>query len=792
MISRSACLLLMLLTFLSGSVAQVPVPYSMFLDQPVPQNGAEVLFNFPVLRWPYQKGEQVRYEVRLSQDSLFKSKGTLEASNLAGAIFLPYRPLKEGRWFWQYRVSGKEWSRLQSFSISEKAIPFHAPAPEKLLAGIPLSHPRILKENPQQDLRGFAEKPEAKAIIAQAEKSLTTDLVQEPGDDGEGPANLTELQKERRIKDAIVRKGHQIHDAVVVLCQAYLLTGNPQYKTKALQAALAVSKWDPDGPSAQVDFTDGACMLVMALVLDTFYDNLNPEQQKSLRDGASYRAERFYQQWVNNIESKVLSGHVWQLLLNEFFKTGLALFHHNPRAANWLTYAYELFMGRTPVLAGPSGGWAEGASYFTMNMDMLVEIPDKIKTYTGFDFFNSHPWYRNTADWLIYQVPPGSAPDGFGDNTEELRQPPKAYAAYAKAMENLLHDARFTWYYQKIEELQQPNLAEEPVLRWFRLLRCDDSALSTEGLKFSMVKVFQEAGIASMHTHVADPQNNIFVSMRASPFGAYGHAHADQNTFNVILDGERLFFRTGYKVAMNDPHRIGWSMHTKGHNGILINGEGQPYSVDAGGQFQTFYQHAEMAYLMGDASNAYRSKQKKWDAGLTRFYRRMALLKPGVLVIYDELEAAQPSEWTWLIHSLENMTVDTTTAMFISTVDTGKGAGKLWSSMPVTWTLTNKFEVPAVSYRSRNGKVYKDDQWHLSAKTQGKDRRARFLSVIQITRTGQLAHPLEHRIEENGRIVVQVGEWEIEAVLDTNDEADLKVHSNDRNVFFSSRSVEVK
>src|SRR5690606_40232390 len=90
--------------------------------------------------------------------------------------------------------------------------------------------------------------------------------------------------------------------AVVVLCQAYLLTGNPQYKTKALQAALAVSKWDPDGPSAQVDFTDGACMLVMALVLDTFYDNLNPEQQKSLRDGASYRAERFYQQWVNRSE----------------------------------------------------------------------------------------------------------------------------------------------------------------------------------------------------------------------------------------------------------------------------------------------------------------------------------------------------------------------------------------------------------------------------------------------------------------------------------------------------------
>src|SRR5690606_38947541 len=180
----------------------------------------------------------------------------------------------------------------------------------------------------------------------------------------------------------------------------------------------------------------------MALVFDTFYDSLTAEQKSILLAAIKTRAKGFYKSWVNNIESKVLSGHVWQLLLNEFFKTSLALYKHVPEAATWLSYAYELFLARAPVLGGLDGGWAEGASYFTMNMETLVEIPSKIKAYTGFDFMNAHPWYTNEADNLIYQFPAGSSADGYGDNTEGLFEPPASYAAFATEMARLTQNPK--------------------------------------------------------------------------------------------------------------------------------------------------------------------------------------------------------------------------------------------------------------------------------------------------------------------------------------------------------------
>lgn len=737
---------------------QVAAPFSVFLNQPVPVHGAEVRFDPPVLRWPYQKGEEGTYELRLSQDSLFQGNSTLYARELAGAMYNPHRKLSEGDWFWQYRVTGKTWSRLLKFTVPANAQPLSSPRSEEFLTGIPRQHPRILKSIPEEDLRIFSNRPEAIAIVSEAKKALHGDLLSEPRTREADSEGLTELQTSRIEKDAIVRKGHQIHDGVLTLCQAFLLTSENRYRQRAIQIAMAVSDWDPEGSSAQADFTDGACMFVMALVFDTFYQDLNAQQRAKLLTAAGLRTERFYRQWVNNIESKVLSGHVWQLLLNEFFKTGLALHGHDPRADQWLTYAYELFLGRTPVLGGPDGGWAEGASYFMMNMDMLVDIPMKLKSYTGFDFISAHPWYRNQADWLIYQVPPGSSADGFGDNTEELFQPPASYAAYAKVMANLLGDPRFAWYYQKMEALQKIDLAKEPVLRWHRLIIPEMKEIQTDTLTFGMGKLFREAGIASLHTHPSDPRKDIAVSVRASPFGAYGHAHADQNTFNVTMGGERLFFRTGYKVAMNDPHRLGWSMHTKGHNGVLINGEGQPYSIDAGGCFRRFLQGEKLAYLLGDASEAYRSKQRKFDAGLTKFYRHVVLLKPGILVIYDELESETPVTWTWLIHSLENMSFDSTAGEFKATVDSGIGLGRLWSSTSVDWTLKDKFDVPAVSYRKNKGRRYDDTQWHLNASGTVKTSGMRFLSVIRIAREEESIMPLKEENSADGRVSVQVGE----------------------------------
>ncbi len=138
-------------------------------------------------------------------------------------------------------------------------------------------------------------------------------------------------------------------------------------------------------------------------------------------------------------------------------------------------------------------------------------------------------------------------------------------------------------------------------------------------------------------------------------------------------------------------------------NGVLIDGQGQPYSAEAYGYFSRFLQGEQLAYMKGDAASAYQSDETKEDYGVTKFNRHIVLLKPGIIVIYDELESKAVASWSWLIHSLKSMELDSVHNTIISSIEGAKGVGKLWSSQPFTWNITDKFEVPAVGYRNYPG-----------------------------------------------------------------------------------------
>jgi hypothetical protein len=763
--------------------------HTMFLEEALPANGITVDFNAPVLRWPYQKGKQVHYDVELSMDPGFAAGKTIAAQGLSGAIFNPHQSLQTGKWYWHYRVSGKSWSAVKYFMVSDASLPMVSPEPSVFLSHVPQAHPRVLVDNPATYIHSLSGKKEAVVIIADAEKALTEKIPVEMDID---PVlqGKNEQQQKKLESDAVVAFGNHVNQLIQSLCEAYLLTGDQKYIPKAIAIGMEAASWDAKGITGSRDFTDGICMYDMALVYDTFYEQLTGEQKNILRKAIKERAGKFYKSWVNNIESKVLSGHVWQLILNEFFKTSLALYGDEPEAAQWLSYAYDLFLNRSPVLGGIDGAWGEGASYFQMNMEVLTEIPDKIKTYTGFDFIKQHPWYQNNADWLIYQFPPGSSADGYGDNTEELFEPTASYAAYAEVMAKLTQNPKYSWYYKQLQKYRQYDLSQETKMRWFRLVNTDKLSMppAPENLLLPMGHLFKETGVASLHTHPANTSKDLMVTMRSSPYGAYGHILADQNTFNILVAGKRLFYRTGYKVAMDDPHRLGWSKHTKGQNGVLINGEGEPYTAEAYGNFSRFLQGGELAYMKGDASNAYQSKESKEDYGVNKFYRHMVLLKPNIIVIYDELESAEDASWSWLIHSLEHMKLDSLHNTFTASIANAKGIGKLWSSEPFRWQISDKFDVPAVIFRNYKGmrtKKYDDTQWHLKAINKDKTSKLRFLSVIQVSTDGKILN-FKELPAEKGMTKLTIGGWEIEAALSYNLAPQLNIRSLSGSTVFAA------
>ena len=764
-----------------------------FLDMPVPSGGITVRINPPILQWPVREGSNVRYEVRLSKDPGFKTEeNRLTFIDIPWAMVNPHQKLDPGTWYWQYKKQDSRWSKTMSFNIDEDALPIVSPVTEQFLSGIPLSHPRVLTTyDDLLVLRGNNDSDQdITSLYDEANRYLEFILPNETGSiipkKGENESQTRKFQL-----DASQKLGTSVYNSTLTLCQAYLVSGKEAYARKALEIALEVSGWDSRGISSLNDFGDARCMLTMALVYDTFYDRLNEQQKEKLLQAIKLRAAHFYSDWINQIESKILSGHVWQHILHYFLQTALAVYHHEPEAGNWLTYAYELFLARTPVLGGFDGGWVEGASYFRMNMETVLDIALTIQKFTGFDYVSTHPWYLENVKWMIYHVPPGSVADGFGDNTEEMSSPGKDYIGYATELSKLTGNPLAAWYAKECRKYESGDFSGSNTFRWIRITKTKDLPLPADtNIELPTGVVFKDVGLAALHTDVADTSNNLMVAFKSSPFGSYGHMLCDQNTFNILSGGEKVFYRTGYKVTMDDPHRVGWYRTTKSQNGILIDGEGQPYSNGSYGFISRFVESKRMAYVKGDATRAYKEGNLA-DKGVKKVWRHLFLLKPDIIIIYDELEADKEVEWSWLIHTHKEMAIDPVAGLFSVDLENTRGQGKFFSSRKINWSLSDTFAVPAHNWRgSRDAsgqlKEYNDTQFHLTLTNRDKTSSIRYLTVLQVSPSADLINILKSsEPDENEEIHIEINDWKISANLHTMVSPGLEIREKKRGTVFS-------
>jgi len=763
-----------------------------FLDSAIPSSGIEVQSNPPILRWPAINGQNVRYDIRLSKNEDFNiEKEYLEINDIPWAIANPHQKLETGVWHWQYRKRGSKWSEIMNFKVGENTTTIVSPTAEQFLHALSSSHPRVLATADELPLlRNMKMNDDIVSLFKEAEVSLkfippseTDGIPQKEGED--------EKQRRKFQLDASKVLGTSVYNHTLILCQAYMLNGKEEYAEKAINVAMEVSNWDPKGISSLNDFGDARCMVTMALVYDTFHDRLSDIQKEKLLQSIQHRAEHFYSEWINQVESKVLSGHVWQHILHYFFQTALVVYNELPAAESWMKYAYELFLARTPVLGGFDGGWVEGVSYFKMNMETVLDIPLIIKKFTGFDFINSHPWYRENTKWMIYHIPPGSASDGFGDNSEEVLSPGKEYIGYATELAKLTGCPLATWYAKESRKYEKSNITESKSFRWTRITKTRDIPIpESSKISLPMGSVFKDIGVAALHSNITDTPNSLMVAFKSSPFGSYGHMLCDQNTFNILYGGEKVFYRTGYKVTMDDPHRTGWYRTTKSQNGILIDGEGQPYSNASFGFIPRFVQGEKLGYVKGDASNAYKEGNLA-NKGIKKVIRHVILLKPDIIIIYDELEAKREVKWSWLIHSLEKMEIDPTTNLFSVNLKNTKGQGKFFSAQDISWKLSDKFDVPAHNWRgSKNAdgtlKDYSDPQFHLTLTNRDKTRSIYYLTVMQVSPFADLTNTLRtNKPDKNGKVDVMLDNWNIHASLNNNFPPHLEIREKDGNTVFN-------
>jgi hypothetical protein len=465
--------------------------------------------------------------------------------------------------------------------------------------------------------------------------------------------------------------------------------------------------------------------------------------------------------------------------------------HEVPDAKVWLAYLYELWIAQNPKMGETDGAWFNGTGYVRMNILSMLDVPAIFQDYTGVDFLWSD-WYQNFPIWMNYAFPPNATSDGFCNDGDKYAHPTLEYAGFSDAFARVSGSPYAAWYAERILKNLGVPLSDDKAFRWFRIQRGYTMGLPEPRASSALPQaaVFPEVGVAYMNTELDRTEDNLMLSIRSSPFGPQGHTHADQNTFNIAYGGQRLFYNSGYRAAMGDPHFLAWYKHTQGHNGVLIDGQGQPFDAGAFGQIPRFLHGQQISYALGDASTAYSATDlEETDLGLQRFRRHYLMLRPSIIIIYDDLEADHAAEWTWLIHHDKGLQVDTEKRTI--TGENGLAAGQvtLLSSTPLDFQLTDQFSVKPDNFTDKvdgDGEVIDFvDQWHFKGVSKEKTRNMRYLAIIQVTPDKSFTPVVVEAQNGNYR----VGEWLITAQMDADQPASIQLYKTDGTATFTSSGV---
>lgn len=755
-----------------------------------PSNNQIVTTNPTSLLWPSEKhwrGAEVLYQVYVSRDSLFADATTMISEKKRYCFYNLHAPVSSGKWFWKYDIIDRDQKVASrgpfSFLVKEDTPTFETPSFEAFLMNVSKHHPRVMNQG--KDIGSIRKKapghPLYSVILQSGMDALRSPVYK-------GPVTDKDPAKDKALSIITGKEVAKFNR----LLEAYVISGD-----KAMLAALmdridVLLGWPTN------DLLGSQVLTSLAMAYDALFDELKQPVKESVLAVIGRQLNAGLSKWEGEIETRHVENHFWQMEISGNFVASLATVNDLDVSKRMLEYTYELFLARFPNLATEEGGWAEGIGYFGVNKSAIVDMALLMKKVGGCDVFKMS-WYRNLADYFLYFAPVDGRISGFGDMHDRVgngnvghsmmlvvgneNKDDKALYRLAALMKARKAMGEAEDWYQKELSLVEP---------WYQTIndfKIDADRLA-EPLNLPNDRLFKGVGIASFHTDPLHSDRNTALYFRASPFGAKGHMHANQNCFNLSRRGDPLFYSSGYYTTFADPHSLTSYRHTRAHNGILVNGIGQAFGHEGYGWIKRFISGKNISYVSGDATMAYRPvvdtqflnllkengipatpESGFGDAKLTLFERHVVHVKPDVVIIYDVLESEAPSSWSFLLHSVEKPELLHNGGLKLTTPKNSV-YGFVTGSSELDPSLTDQFYSPPVDIK----KKYKNlsNQFHISYTTKRPTNKARFLAILQMSDAG-VETPL---VEMKDNHVFSIGDFRLSVELDAEKPAYLSVVSS--------------
>lgn len=566
----------------------------------------------------------------------------------------------------------------------------------------------------------------------------------------------------------------QTLSAITVLGIVWRLSGRERFADAGRARLLALA----DASAGACGYADDIALmqnvLTLARGLDLFADTLSvPEHQRVVQAALAriqvcanglLTADSF----TTSFAYRSHESFDLQLLMQAL----VLLAGEAPEADRWFVQYWDLYASAAHVWGVQDGSDGNGTGYGWLNFIPLPATFLTLRNALGTDYFSQRAFFRNAGLRLAYLSPPvvpfmladGRSVTGpinvFGDGESEIGGAywfkddiDRAFRVYSE----LVDDPLYRWYRRQGMD-RFPIVANadfEPEYRALSLLAPTNASDHADSFPAGTppFRAFPDAGIVAMHDDLANPQRTslYFIS---SPFGAYSHAAAEQNSFVLHMRGEPVLINAGYYDAYMSAHHAGYTRHTRAKNALTYDGgRGQAETVDGrlvvssefSGRLLNAWSGNRIDVATGDATAAYRvcngqpmnpgCTQPTLLAPIRRALRSVAHLRDPndkAFVIYDRIEADAPHVWEWNLHSYRRFEVIADGRPF--TLKAFGPSGKVSVCVdlygpPLEFAQTDAF--PIAPLTSDAAASWRPAQWHAVLRTRQAHEAATFVAVLR-------------------------------------------------------------
>jgi hypothetical protein len=430
------------------------------------------------------------------------------------------------------------------------------------------------------------------------------------------------------------------------LLLAHLVTGEDAYATRAKTIVSRLCAWDDiwtdRSYSSGIPCLDTGHAAVWVAVFHDWCANTLTEAEAEIVRTAL--AEKAVAPIAGMIE-KIAPYHNFTAVIATGLGVGaISLLGHDERAEAWLDLAIRrmrLYMDQQ----GADGGSMEGPGYGTYAANQLADMLWALGGIGRADELSDHPFLQSLPRYCISLLDPGTKKmPCFGDGG-----PTTGFINLMRVLA-LQGNAEAAWYCREVRGLG----LDSP--RAF--LSVDASRILPKQPDFRPTACFRDIGYAILRDGYRP--ESLFLAVKSGPPKArIGHNHYDHGSFLLRFGDEWIGWDPGYRSYF-DPPRRRYTTGTFGHSTIVLDlnddyiastaasTPGQDQVNIAGGRILEFFGGDRLDFVRTDNTAVYNSAKKHV---MDLFRREFLYIKPGIVVVLDDLRTPQPHTFSALLHA---------------------------------------------------------------------------------------------------------------------------------------------